>query len=550
MQRSPAPLRLTAPEALAFLAAALLSFAWLATDLVRAGPITRADAGVMAWVHAHSRETLTRLMVGVTHLHSYTGVCLMAAAAAGVLIWQRRAAWLPFLLMAVPGGLILNALVKYEFHRSRPVMESPLPALHTFSFPSGHTAGATVWWGFVLTLLFAYRAPVRWRAAGVVAAVGMVAFTALSRVYLGVHYPSDVLAAVAEGCAWLMFCYVLLGRHPAERVAGPVRPAAAPATTPAAPAAGAAAGAAADARIEVIANSSSGQGCAPEWARDVEGKLREHGLDARVTLVHSGEEILSTAKQAVARGADMVVASGGDGTVSAVASQLAGTRVTLGVLPMGTLNHFAKDLGIPIEVDAALGVLARGHAVQVDVAEVNGRVFINNSSLGLYPDIVLDRERQRRRLGRGKWGALLAASLHAAQRYPVLSFDMEVDGKPISRRSAFAFIGNNEYTMEGFEIGGRSQGLADGKLSLYITQRTGRFGLLRLALRALFRRLRQAKDFDILTAQSLVVNTRHRHMRVATDGEVSLMETPLTYRIRPAALRVIVPAPEEPGDNQ
>jgi diacylglycerol kinase family enzyme len=135
--------------------------------------------------------------------------------------------------------------------------------------------------------------------------------------------------------------------------------------------------------------------------------------------------------------------------------------------------------------------------------------------------------------------------VHAARRYPVLSFDIEADGQRLARRSAFAFIGNNEYTMEGFEIGERTGSLRDGKLSLYVTQRTGRFGLLRLAVRALFGRLKQANDFDVITARSLVVNTRHRHMRVATDGEVTLMETPLNYRILPAALHVIVPEPAE-----
>jgi diacylglycerol kinase family enzyme len=263
-------------------------------------------------------------------------------------------------------------------------------------------------------------------------------------------------------------------------------------------------------------------------------------LPARVSLIHEGGRIPEAATAAVQGGSRVVVAAGGDGTVSAVASRLAGTGVPLGVLPMGTLNHFAKDLGIPLEVDAAVQAIAQGHDVAVDAAEVNGRLFINNSSLGLYPDIVLDRERQRRRLGRGKWQALVAACVHAARRYPVLSLQIDLDGQVYERHSSFVFIGNNEYSMEGFDIGAR-ECLAAARLSLYLTQRTGRFGLLRLALRALFGRLRQARDFDMVTARSLVVHTPRKRMRVATDGEVSLMEAPLNYRIRPAALRVIVP---------
>jgi diacylglycerol kinase family enzyme len=299
--------------------------------------------------------------------------------------------------------------------------------------------------------------------------------------------------------------------------------------------------------VHVIVNASAGQGCGPEWLRALENKFLARGMQASVLLAHTGDAILKAAQEAAGTGRP-VVAAGGDGTVSAVASQLAGTQVPLGVLPFGTLNHFAKDLGIPMDIDGAVDLIARAHTTAVDVAEVNGRVFINNSSLGLYPDIVLDRERQRRRLGRGKWRALLSASLQAARRYPVLSLKIELDGKAHHRRSAFVFIGNNEYTMEGFEIGERAA-LDRGQLSLYVTQRTGRFGLLRLALRALLRRLRQARDFDMLTARSLVVDTRHSHMRVATDGEVTLMQTPLHYRIRPGALRVIVPRPSPPKEN-
>jgi diacylglycerol kinase family enzyme len=293
--------------------------------------------------------------------------------------------------------------------------------------------------------------------------------------------------------------------------------------------------------VHVIVNANAGRGCPPEWVRTLEDKFLAQGLQATVVQTRQGGEILDAAAEA-ATGKHPVIAAGGDGTVSAVASRLAGTGVPMGVLPMGTLNHFAKDLRIPLDLDGAIEVIARGHVAAVDAAEVNGRVFINNSSLGLYPDIVLDRERQRRRLGRGKWRALLAAAIHAAHRYPVLSLKIDLDGKAYHRRSAFVFIGNNEYTMEGFEIGERAA-LDRGNLSLYVTQRTGRFGLLRLAFRALLRRLRQARDFDMLTARSLVVDTPHTHMRVATDGEVTLMNTPLHYRIRPGALRVIVPGP-------
>ena len=191
-------------------------------------------------------------------------------------------------------------------------------------------------------------------------------------------------------------------------------------------------------------------------------------------------------------------------------------------------------------------VIAAGRQINVDVGEVNGRIFINNSGLGLYPNIVQDREQRQRRLGHGKWRALLEASITAARRYPVLKVHVDVNDDTLVRRTPFVFIGNNQYTMEGFDIGAR-QALDRGQLSLYLTQRMSRFGLLQLALRALFRRLDQARDFDVLALHQFTVRTRHRELRVATDGEVTKMQTPLHYRVRPGALRVIVPAESQPA---
>lgn len=271
-------------------------------------------------------------------------------------------------------------------------------------------------------------------------------------------------------------------------------------------------------------------------------KFRSHGLDARVTLAAGGQEMTAAARAALAEGLTTVVAGGGDGTVNAVASVLAGSAARFGVLPMGTLNHFAKDMGIPLTLDEAVATIARGQAKAVDVGEVNERVFLNNSSLGLYPDMVRDREKQQRRLGRGKWLAALWATIGALRRYPFLNLRLRLaDGKEHARRTPFVFIGNNEYTMQGFSIGERIR-LDGGRLSLYVAQRPGRLGLLRLAWSALRGKLAQERDFDVLGTESMEIETRHKHLPVATDGEVTVMATPLRYRIRPGALNVIVPS--------
>ncbi|WP_128140032.1 diacylglycerol/lipid kinase family protein [Janthinobacterium lividum] len=300
-------------------------------------------------------------------------------------------------------------------------------------------------------------------------------------------------------------------------------------------------------KIAVIINGGAGCGYAPDWAQQLEAKFAAVGLDADITLAQSGAEMIATAERALRDGAPIVVAGGGDGTINAVASVVVGSGTPFGVLPLGTLNHFAKDLNIPLELDAAIANVAQGVPHQVDVGEVNGRIFLNNSSLGLYPDIVRDREKQQRRLGRGKWLAFSWALVAALRRYPFLSVQLTLNDAVHARRTPFVFIGNNEYMMEGLNIGERER-LDGGQLSLYVAQRPGRLGLLKLALHALFGKLSQVKDFDVLTATDLEVATHHRRLRVATDGEVTIMNTPLQYRIRKAELAVLVPAPALSGE--
>lgn len=268
--------------------------------------------------------------------------------------------------------------------------------------------------------------------------------------------------------------------------------------------------------------------------------FRGHGEEAHVVEPDETNDICAVAGAAVASGDRIVVAAGGDGTISAVASAVAGTEKILGVLPVGTLNHFAKDLHIPLDLESAVRTIVEGEIAAVDVAEVNGRIFINNSNLGLYPQIVSRREAQQERLARGKWTAFFWATLQALRRFPFLDLAIAFEGKEIVRRTAFLFVGNNEYQIAGFNLGSRAC-IDAGKLGLYLTHGTGRFGLFRLAFHALFGRVDQAEDFDVFRVTEARIESRKRRLLVACDGEVERMETPLHYRTRPAALRVLVP---------
>ena len=295
--------------------------------------------------------------------------------------------------------------------------------------------------------------------------------------------------------------------------------------------------------VEVIINAAAGSAAGGvDPGRDVEEAFASLGVRAHVSLARGGGgEVTELARRALSDGARAIVAGGGDGTIGSVAGALVGSGRPLGVLPLGTLNHFAKDLRIPLGLAEAARIVCEGREVLVDVGEVNGQVFINNSSLGLYPRIVRRREKLQEREGSGKWSAFMRASLAVLRRYPFLHVRLDADGRRVVRKTPFVFVGNNEYLTESLQMGGRER-LDGGHLSLYVAHRAGRLRLLLLALSALTGRLGRAEDFDSLSAEEIWVETRRpRRIPVATDGEVTVMTTPLHFRVRPGALKVIVP---------
>jgi diacylglycerol kinase family enzyme len=300
-------------------------------------------------------------------------------------------------------------------------------------------------------------------------------------------------------------------------------------------------------KVEVIINAASGAGTRldaegilhTDLQHELEQMFTAGGAQATVHMAHSGDEIDKLAQRAADSDAEIVVAGGGDGTINSVASAVVGTAKTLGVLPLGTLNHFAKDMKIPLDLAEAVKAIIDGQTVKVDIGEFNGRIFLNNSSLGLYPSMVRERQKQER-LGSGKWPAFIWAALAVLRRYPFLDIRLQVDGNALTTRAPFLFIGNNEYEMETLNVGARKV-LNAGALSLYMTHRTGRLGLIRLAFKALFGGLDQEKDFLALTTEELSIETRKKRLRVALDGEITVVEPPLRYRIRKGALAVRVP---------
>ena len=288
-----------------------------------------------------------------------------------------------------------------------------------------------------------------------------------------------------------------------------------------------------------IINSSSGPAKDNDAGKRLRDILQARELNWQVYSARDGGELSTLAQMAAESDADVVIAGGGDGTLNTVASHLSGTGKTFGVLPLGTLNHFAKDLNIPLDLDAAVDNIAAGNTTTVDVGEINSRIFLNNSSIGLYPKVVAQRDAQRE-YGRPKWLAFVSALFRTLRQYVAFRVYVTANGKRFTRRTPILFVGNNEYQIEGRSLGAR-RCLDTGRLCLYVLHNTGPWGLIKFALRALLGRAWRIKDFDALQAREIDVGIKRKKTRVALDGEVVMMETPLRYRIRKAALKVIVP---------
>jgi diacylglycerol kinase family enzyme len=270
---------------------------------------------------------------------------------------------------------------------------------------------------------------------------------------------------------------------------------------------------------------------------------RHAGFDVRLTPATGFTVALRSAVQA---GEPRVAVAGGDGTLASAAAVLAGTPTALAVIPGGTLNHFARDLGIPTDLEQAVRLIPRGEVRALDLGEVNGEVFINNSLLGFYPPVVKVRDRERRELGRGKWLATISALFKVLPRMPSLHVRIKADGLEIHRKTRFLFVGNNEYVMRAFNFGARER-FDRGDLYLYIANTPSRLGLAGLALLSLVRDLKLSRRFDRWCLPELTVETRLKALPVYLDGEVTLMAPPLRYRTHPHGLKVILPPRETSG---
>ena len=291
--------------------------------------------------------------------------------------------------------------------------------------------------------------------------------------------------------------------------------------------------------IAIVLNPTSGMMRRPHLREEIHESCRAAGIDACIRMVASPNETPATVQAALDSRPAVLVAAGGDGTVSAAAAAVAGTPTPLGVLPLGTLNHFAKDAGIPIDLQKAVQIVAAGSTRQVDVGRVNDRVFVNNASIGVYPRFVEARARLRDQ-GHSKLTALALATADVLRRQGEVVIRLHGPHTRILARTPFVFVGNNEYRAEGLNLGGRTR-LDSGLLHAYYAPPVRTRDLPVLFAQAVFGRARREHALRSMSASEMWVDTFTHTIDVACDGELLALASPLHFQSWRGALTLLCP---------
>jgi diacylglycerol kinase family enzyme len=285
-------------------------------------------------------------------------------------------------------------------------------------------------------------------------------------------------------------------------------------------------------------------GAGGDRSSDLDERLRSRLGDVRSLLLRPGVDLGAEIQRAVEE-SRVVVAAGGDGTVNSVAQHLVG-RGALGVLPGGTLNHFSRDLGVR-DLDSALLALEKGATREIDVGRAGDRYFLNNVGMGLYPEIVRERERHEPRLGR--WRAAATASVRAARGARPLAGRIGADGDERALLAWIVFVGNNRFGTATGRIGTR-QRLDEGVLDVrLLTLGTRRARRSRLAWRVLRGRPWSPRRMVRTEARHLEIHLEDEPRLVSWDGETGERVRSLEVEIIPRSLRVIAPEGDGPSSE-
>lgn len=291
-------------------------------------------------------------------------------------------------------------------------------------------------------------------------------------------------------------------------------------------------------RLCVIANPGSGQNSKGDEA--LKAAMAVFGDRAELRRWTPDSNIAATVRKALSDGFGTIVAAGGDGTVVSVAQALIGQKAALGVLPLGTFNYFSRGLGLPEDPAAAAEAILNGAPRPVSVGEVNGQVFLNNASLGIYPRILQEREETYRRYGRSRlmayWSVVRTFVIFQRARRRTIT----VDGQTRTLRSPLIFAARSAYQLEEFGLKG-TEAIDNDELAIFVIRPASRARLFLLAWRLVRRKIVAGRDVDLFIAHKFVVDGRHGTDLVAYDGEKKRMALPITFQVRPEALTVLMP---------
>ena len=297
----------------------------------------------------------------------------------------------------------------------------------------------------------------------------------------------------------------------------------------------------AKARVCVIVNAASGRKAGPAIAQRLRDRLESQVADFQIRAFGKGDDLVAIARGAVADGFDLLVAAGGDGTQAAVASAVTGTDAAMVVIPGGTFNYFARDLGSGETVDEAMKIFDAPHLRRIHVGEMNGMIFLNNCSFGAYPEILKRRESIYKRWGRSRVAAYWSAVAALWTLRKPLQLVVRADGTEKHFTTALAFVAKSAYQLEVFGLEG-AQDIRDGKLALLVARAQRPAPLVRAALRLAMGKTARYHDFDLIAAEKMELETVPRHEYVAHDGEKTWMDSPFKVRVRHDDLAVLVPA--------
>lgn len=295
-------------------------------------------------------------------------------------------------------------------------------------------------------------------------------------------------------------------------------------------------------KIGAVLNNASGT-LSPEEAKNRLEEIMRH-LEKRVCpgclSVVSGSRIGQEVERLKNQGIDVLIIGGGDGSISTAAKILKDTGIRLAVLGIGTRNHFARDLGIPLDPMEAIRLLDRMQVQQIDLGEVNGHTFINNATVGLYPRLVKEREERTKKHGWKKWRAQMVAALIVLWKLPRMRLMVKAEQFQVSRIMPFLFVGNNEYDGLINSDSSRSS-LSDGRLWLCMTRSSGPLSLLRMVWQLSLGGIQSADNLETRLVTAATVHSWKKRITVAIDGENHKLTTPLQFGIRKKSLQVVVP---------